>query len=268
MDVTPAGWTFYITPLIYGWQALWLGYGLTTICRRVEGGAFYTSLPTQPPILYVVFSFSMACNVSWLLIWDRKYMEVALVFVNLMTCTLYICLVVSVRRLNEFGEVMCRLKLQKEIWVIRLLVQNGLATFATWGSVAAIYNFAVVLISNTGVNVDAGVGSTVSLTVFTLEIGAWWIMDNFVLEKYLRYLITPYLIILFSLVGIIEKNWDPSATNCIYTVTLALLVAVLFIIKVIMSFYRHRKRPLFSPEQKYRRPVVAFEVRNLLETAH
>ena len=147
LDLTPAEWTFFISGLIYAWQLVWLAYGVSTICRRVPGGRgyIYTYFPVLPPILYVVFAFSLACNISWLLIWDREYMEIALVFVDLMSCTLYICLVVSLRRLNDYGAEMMAVGMRREIWMIRVFVQNGLGLFASWGSVAAMFNFAVVL---------------------------------------------------------------------------------------------------------------------------
>ena len=261
--MTPADWTFYMTALIYFWQSVWITYGVFTICRKTEYGYMYIAFPVLPPILYVVFSFALACNISWLLIWDREYMEVALVFINLMTCNLYICLVVSLRRLNEFGLLMVRQKLTRDIWFMRILVHNGLAMFATWGTVAAMFNFAVVLTYRTGA--EAEVGSTVSLAIFTLEIIAWWIFDNFVFEKLLRYLFTPYIVILVSIAGILSKNWNPQAPNCLFTMALFGLVALLSIIKTVLSLYRHFKHPLFSTKPKYRRPMVSFEVRSLLE---
>ena len=264
MEVTPDEWTFYMAALIYLWQATWLCYGCFTVCRKVgDMGPMYVLFPVLPPILYVVFSFALACNISWLLIWDREYMEVALVFINLMSCTLYICLVVSLRRMNEFGTLMLRHKLGREIWLIRIFVQNGLAMFASWGTVAAMFNFAVVLTYRTGAKEE--VGSTVSLTIFTLEIFAWWVFDNFVFEKLLRYLITPYIVILISIVGIITKNFNPNSTNSIFTVSLLVITAVLTVIKLVLLVYRHYKQPIFQSKPKYRRPMVSFEVRSLLE---
>ena len=133
MDVTSADWTFYLFAFIYVWQLAWLTYGDGTVCRRVPGslGLMYTHFPVLPPILYAVFAFALACNVSWLPIWDREYMEIALVFVDLMSCTLYIYS-------SSTG-------MRREILMIRIFVQNGLGLFATWGSVAAMFNFAVVL---------------------------------------------------------------------------------------------------------------------------
>ncbi len=57
-------------------QAAWLSYGVSLICRRTPDGPIYVLFPILPPILYVVYSFALACNVAWLLIWDKQYMEV------------------------------------------------------------------------------------------------------------------------------------------------------------------------------------------------
>lgn len=267
LDVTPADWTILLTPLIYIAQGVWLLYGVILSCRQTEEGPMYALYPVMPPIMYVVFSFSLACNVAWLLIWDKQYMEVALVFINLMTCTLYICLVVSVRRLNEYGSMMMRAKLERDIWIIRLFVQNGLAMYACWGSVAAVFNFAIVLTYRTGLTAKRQeVGSTVSLIIFTLEILSWFILDNFVFERLLRYLISPYVVIVTSLVGIITKNFEPAKRNSIYCAALLGLAILLTCIKLVLSTWRHYKHPIFvSKSKKYRRPTVSFEVSQLLD---
>lgn len=263
MDVTPAEWTFYQAALIYFWQSLWLTYGMFSVCRRNGNGFFYTMFPVLPPILYVVFSFSLACNISWLLIWDKEYMEVALVFVNLMSCTLYICLIVSLRRLNEFGAILYSNDLKREIWINRILVQNGLAMFAVWGTVAAMFNFAIVLTYRTGAEQE--VSSTVSLSIFIIEILVWWIFDNFVFERYLRYLFTPYFVLIVSIAGIIAKNWDPEKMNAIFTLLVFATVIFLTIIKIILVCWRHKHRPLFVEDISYSRPSRSFEVRGLLD---
>jgi hypothetical protein len=247
MDVTPASETFYMTGFIYVWQCVWLGYGASSICRTVQGCPLYTTFPVLPPILYVVFSFSLACNISWLLIWDREYMEVALVFINLMTCTLYICLVVSLRRLNECGYHMARNHMTREIWLIRVFVHNGIAMFASWGTVASIFNFAVVLTYRTGAKKT--VGSIVSLTIFTMELLAWWVFDICIFDRLFRYLYSPYLVVLISLSGILVKNWDASSSSAIYTASLLALTALLTLTKTVVMVYRHKKYPIFPTKQ-------------------
>jgi hypothetical protein len=230
-------------------------------------GYVYVAYPVLPPILYVVFAFSLACNVSWLLIWDREYMEVALVFVNLMCCTLFICLIVSLRRLNEFGYVMVAHGLSREIWYVRILVQNGLGMFAVWSMVASMFNFGVVLTYRTGAKQE--VASTVSLSIFTLEILIWWLCDNIVFEKHLRYLFTPYIIILISIAGIISKNYQHGDynTNTVYTVFLFGLVAVLTVIKVVIVTWRHKNQPLFTSTSDFKKSHSGYEVRGLLDNS-
>ena len=250
-----------MTTVIYMWQVVWLLYGLTTFCRRVNGRYFYSVFPVLPPILYIVFSFSLACYISWLLIWDREYMEVALVFINLMACTLFICLVVTLRSLHEFGDEMFRQQLTKEIWFIRIFVQNGLALFASLGAVAALFNFTVVMTYCTGAN--QSVGSIVSLTFFTMEIVAWWICDNFVFDKLLRYIVTPYLVFLMSLLGIIQENWDPISSSSLYTASLLSFTALLTFIKLILIIYREKSKPIFNHKPQSYRPQLGFEMGGL-----
>jgi hypothetical protein len=266
LDITPADWSFYQSAVIYFWQSLWLTYGVFNICRRSDMGYIYVAYPVLPPILYVVFAFSLACNISWLLIWDREYMEVALVFVNLMSCTLFICLVVSLRRVHEFGYVMVSHGLSRELWYIRILVHNGLAMFAIWSTVAGMFNFGVVLTYRTGAKQE--VASTVSLSIFTLEILAWWLFDNIVFEKHLRYLFTPYVVLLISIAGIISKNYQAGDhnTNTVYTVILFVLVAILTIVKVVLVTWRHKHQPLFTHGADFRRNNVGYEVRGLLDS--
>lgn len=178
----------------------------------------------------------------------------ALLFVNLMSCTLYVCLVVSLRRLDQFCRLLASSSavaasaaesdFRRDIWVVRLVVQNGLAMFAMWGTVASMFNFAVVLTYRTGAR--QSVSSSVALSIFTLEIITWWIFDNFIFEKYFRYLITPYVVLILSIAGITSKNWDPSNGNAVYTLVLFCLVVVLTVSKIALLVWRHRNRPLYG----------------------
>ena len=189
-------------------------------------------------------------------------LEVALVFVNLMCCTLFICLVISLRRLHEFGYLLASHGLMREIWLMRILVQNGMAMFAIWSMVASMFNFGVVLTYRTGARQD--VASTVSLSIFTMEILAWWLFDNVIYERHFRYLFTPYAVLLISIAGIISKNFEAGDhnTNTIYTMILFGLVAILTVVKIVLVSWRHRTQPLYSQTEVKR----GYEVTSLLES--
>lgn len=199
-------------------------------------------------------------------------------FVNLMSCTLYVCLIVSLRHLHQFcrqssvasssiysTSVVSTLAsgtsssaaaavgadeddddddFRKDVWLVRFLVQNGLAMFAMWGTVASMFNFAVVLTYRTGAR--QSVSSSVALSIFTLEIVTWWVFDNFVFEKYFRFLLTPYLVLVLSIAGIASKNWDPTNANAVYTLVLFCVVVALTVAKVALLVWRQRHRPLFG----------------------
>jgi hypothetical protein len=173
-----------------------------------------------------------------------------LLFVNLMSCTLYVCLIVSLRRLHQFWHSNSPLAVEvsRDIWIVRLLVQNGLAMFAMWGTVASMFNFAVVLTYRTGARQD--ISSTVALSIFTVEILAWWILDNFIFERYMRYLVTPYVVLLLSISGILSKNWDPQTANAVYTMVLFLLVIILTAAKLTLLVWRHKYRPLVLDQEE------------------
>jgi hypothetical protein len=199
------------------------------------------------------------------------------VFVNLMSFTLYICLIVSMRRLHDYviatsvelppllGQPSrCGLhdavietavdndvvsvpasycitdEHRRDIWIVRLLVQNGLAMFAVWGTVASMFNFAVVLTYRTGARQD--VSSTVSLSIFAVEIVAWWTFENFVFEQQMRYLATPYVVLLTSISGILWKNHRLNTSNEILVLVLLLLVVALAVSKVALFVWRRRRR--------------------------
>lgn len=264
LDVTPADWTFYVNGLIYFWQGLWLTYAFTLFLRKINGVYIYIKYPFLPPIVFIVFSFALICNVSWLLIWDKQYMEVALVFINLMSCTLYICLISILRRLHSFGLEMAKDQLHLDIWLVRLLVCNGIAMFAAWSSVASMFNFAVVLTYSTITESKLEVGSTVAIAIFALEIICWWIFENFMFEKLLRYLYTPYIVLIYSMIGIMHRNWNPNSINCQLIISLFAAVIFLATSKTIISIYRHNKYPQYVFRTTVKTPNQWYEIRHLL----
>ncbi len=101
-----------------------------------------------------------------------------------------------------------------------------------------------------------------------MEIVAWWVFDNFVFERLLRYMFTPYAVVLFSLAGIVGGTHDFYTPNSIYVVSLFALTVVLSVVKLVLVVYRHTKYPLFTPKPAF--PIMlpepgSIEVHGLLE---
>ncbi|KAL4229510.1 hypothetical protein ACF0H5_012550 [Mactra antiquata] len=245
IPITPAGWTFgLIWGIIYVLQAIWYIYALTTICRKDNEGRYLYTLPFLPPVFYVVFLLNNIFVVAWLIVWDREYINWALGVIIFTPFTLYICLVFSYRGLYNSIETLQRGGAGKEVWFNRILVQNGMSFFATWVSIASLLNFAIVLSYTWSRSTE--LSSTVALGLLSVEIIVWFTLDVFFLDKYTRYTVTPYIVVVVALIGSINKNFDLDIRerNSIFTAVLLGVAGLLLLMKLIVIVVRHRKYPI------------------------
>ncbi|KAJ7409758.1 hypothetical protein WISP_112679 [Willisornis vidua] len=176
-DFTPAGWTFLIWNVIYAWQLAWLLYALSGICRR--------------------------------------YLLPALVFLAVLTLTTCASLFISHRALSTHSSWFVKGH-KAELWLIRILVQNGLALYGAWTTIATLLNFAIVLIYQW--NVSHEKATTASLSILALSLVVWFYLENFFLDKYVRYNLTIYPVVITALIGSACKNnsFSSPMTNNIF----------------------------------------------------
>jgi len=245
IEITPAGWTFSIWGFIYVWQIIWLIYAIVNIFRRNSlGERIYLSPEMEPPVFYFFYVLNMGCNLAWIFLFDRRLVGWSLLPIALLPFSLYICIAISLINLVKNGHYMMKIGMNKDIWLSRFFVQNGLAFYATWVTIATLLNFSIMLSYRAGV--DQSTSSTVSLCILAVEIVAWFILDVFVIEKYTRYLFSPYIVVNFALAGSLAKNFTPDNANSILSLCLLAVGMGATVVKVIMLFYRHKTRPLFS----------------------
>ncbi|XP_041046057.1 uncharacterized protein si:ch211-161h7.5 isoform X1 [Carcharodon carcharias] len=239
-EITPAGWTFSIWGVIYIWQAVWLVYVCSGLCRR-------NALTWMPSVLscqfYIVWIINNLLNIGWIFLWDREYIIPALIFLALIAFTSYVVLYLSYRALHTQRPWMQ--KYQKvDLWLVRILVQNGLTVYATWTTIATLINFAVVLTYSGGITVVTS--GTVSLSILAFEVVLWFNLENLLFDKYVRYTLTVYPVIIVALSGSLDKNYNsisPTRNNIYIAVLLAAACAA-FAARVVIVTWRHFKRPL------------------------
>ncbi|XP_054033245.1 uncharacterized protein LOC128899082 isoform X1 [Dryobates pubescens] len=214
-DFTPAGWTFLIWNVIYAWQLAWLLYALSGICRRNELGCVYVKPALLPIPFYVVWILNNGFNVGWLFLWDQEYLLPALVFLAALTFTTCASLFSSHQALSIHSAWFMKGH-RAELWLIRILVQNGLALYATWTTIATLLNFAVVLIYKWDVPNETA--TTASLSILTLGLVIWFYVENIFLDNYVRYNLTIYPVVITALTGSACKNFSFSSptTNGIF----------------------------------------------------
>lgn len=230
LEITPAGWAFSIWGLIYTWQLLWIIYSLSLLCRK--------NVPeVLSPLFFLFYMLANVCNVSWIVLFSWEKIQIcAFVLFATLFC-LCATLAVSYWRMNKLHTD----KFPKfDFWAIQILVNNGIALYATWCTVASLLNLAMAISYFHGVKQD--VASTISLSILSVEIFVWFILENTVLERFLRYTVTIYPVLIWALSASIAKNFDPAKRNSIFTVVLLSAACALFFARIMHMIWRAKTR--------------------------
>jgi len=230
--------------LIYFWNFVWFVYALTTICRRVGDNYIYQT-DIIPPFFYVMFIVNNIVVVAWLFLWDRQWLNWALLDIAFTPVTLYICLILSFRGVYNNIAKFEQNGATKDIWFSRIFIQNGMAFFATWVSIATLLNFAIVLTYYWGLD-DMQISSSIALGILGFELIAWFLLDHLLLDKFVRYTLTPYIVVTLALGGSFAKNFDLDTNNrnSIMIACLLALAGVLLLAKLVLMFVWAGRNPI------------------------
>ncbi|KAL6104718.1 uncharacterized protein ACO6RY_14381 [Pungitius sinensis] len=238
-DITPAGWTFSIWGVIYTWLTLMVIY-LTSYVFR---GSWAQCL--LPYTFYLCWLSNMVMNIVWLLLWDRESMLAALVVLILMTISNYIALFFCCFATDYYG-LWLQTYHRKDLYCLRILVQNGLALYTTWISIASLINFSLVLHLW---GVARSTAATASLCILFAEVVGWFLLENWVLDRWVRNILTVYPVVIVALVGNVFKHFNPAdpTPNSVFVVVLLVLACVLLVFRLCTVIWRNEMRPLHSP---------------------
>ncbi|KAL7373595.1 hypothetical protein ABVT39_010261 [Epinephelus coioides] len=249
-EITPAGWTFTIWSIIYIFLALVLVYVLSGIFRKNAYGYVYCSPPILPRAFFAAWCLNLASNTAWLFLWDRKLMLIALVFLILIALTNYTMIIFSCHGLHSYGAWLNKYH-KVDLWLHRVLVQNGVMIYTTWTTIATLINLTIVLTYN--VEMSPTDAATISYSLLAVVLLMWFVLENFVLDKHVRYILVIYPVVIWALSGNLDKNFDAESPNRngIFIAVLLASACALFIIRIVLVVWRHIKQPLYadaSPE--------------------
>ncbi|XP_075934802.1 uncharacterized protein LOC142934211 [Anarhichas minor] len=238
-DITPAGWTFSIWGVIYTWLSLMVIYITTYVFR----GSWAQCL--MPYTLYLCWLSNLVMNIIWLLLWDRESMLAALVVLILMTIANYTALFFCCSATDYYG-LWLQTYHRKDLYCLRILVQNGLALYTTWTSIASLINFSLVLHLW---GVARSTAATASLCILFAEVVAWFLLENWVLDRWVRNILTVYPVVIVALVGNVFRHFNPAdpTPNSVFMVALLVLACVLLVSRLCTVIWRNSRRPLHSP---------------------
>ena len=229
IEITPAGWAFSIWGLIYAWQTAWIIYSLTLLCRVGSQGLI-------SPVLLLVYAVSSVVNIGWLILWSRELIQSSSILLFVISFLLYGTLAISYATMNIEAKAVSK----RDFILIQVLVNNGIALYTTWTTIASLINLTMAITYENGVAQD--VASTIALIILAVEIIVWFTLENTILDKFVRYTLTIYPVVIWALSASINKNWDPAKRNSIISVILLAVACTLLVVRIAIVVWRQMKQ--------------------------
>ena len=217
-------------------------YAWTFVCR-----------PKTPRTIFVgvYFAFPLVCilNVSWIFLWGYLYITAASVILILFQFVFYptiAMLAVYLYKVQSEAKVY-------DLWITRLLVLNGLLFYTTWTTIASMINLAIALQYKADVTPSTA-ACAVSLPLLTAAVITYFILENTVFDRFLRYSFAVYPVIIWALSAVLAANWGrkgASGAN-IFTLVLLILTVVLALTRIVLFILFTFFRPI-KPNCKHAR---------------
>jgi len=213
--IGPAGFTFSIWPLIYTWLAATLGVLVVTIFLTNDMGRIYQNPEFASPLLMLVMTVNFILNFTWLFVWDREFLVLGALVISLQTATGIAVIALMARNIYNNKEELSEGQpkfLGLGVWHLAYwLMMNGFGVYTTWVTIAFILNLDISLIYAVGFGETGSSLACLSLVVVLLSV--YFVLENTVLDKYIRFLLTPYAVLIWGSYGIRSTYADPDSTK-------------------------------------------------------
>ena len=237
VEILPAGWTFSIWILIYPWQGLWILYSWTFVFRR-------SAISSVSKLVHGVFIVSCAFNIAWLYLFGNEQFTGSFVMLLVLEFTLDAMLGVASYTAYHQAPELIENGQKRDVVLTQVLLNNGIGVYETWVTIAAQVNFAVVL--QYDYDVSPSTSAIVALSIILLEMGTWVIAEITFLDRYIRYILIVYPVVIWALGGIIADNYEEGETSSILSLVAICIAGCLLIARVALVIVYHLKRPLYK----------------------
>ncbi|XP_066299090.1 uncharacterized protein [Branchiostoma lanceolatum] len=250
-EIGPAGWVFQIWQVIRAWSFLWIIYVTVCICRKTSRGYFYVTPELFPTSFYVAWSAQNLMIMAWVYLNDSLQRVGAVMLLALSALSLFYMLYISYRRVDQNGPWLTK-NAPADLWLIRALVHNGVAINATWVTIATLLSFDTTLTYEGNYSNEAV--STGMLALLTAIILVWFVLENFVFDRYCRYTLVPYVVVVVALSAIIDKfirfTGSLEKTNAFFSCILISVSSLALVARFSLVIWRHVKQPLYVSNVK------------------
>jgi len=79
----------------------------------------------------------------------------------------------------------------------------------------------------------------IGLSIISVVLVVYFILDIYVYEKYLRFTFSPYVQLTIALAGLLSNNWNPNEPAAIFQLVLLIIgPGIMFLAKIIATIFR------------------------------
>jgi len=258
--ITPAGWAFIIWTLIFLWLALGQVFFIISFFIKNDGKRIvHESASTT---FLIVVSINFLLNTSWIFITDRACDEVWLLGAGY--AVLFLIVVTNIIACLILAENISRSKSSMVYKIINRIILNGYCLYTTWTVIASLINGlqAVLYIAGSELDLDyydfveywSNYGAYAALGFLVAAHVTYFIFENFVFEKSLRWVLTPYLVVIWASSAVYDKRHEDIEVDDTvivselpkgivdFTLAIIIIACITFVVRVALVAYRSLKK--------------------------
>jgi len=250
LNTTPAGWTFIIWSIIYIFMALAFIFFIITIFKQNHNGYIYLNPVVVSPAYCAVYGINFLLNIGWLFLWDREELGAASSDLFAIFITNVISLALLINNIEQ-GDHLLKKEQPTIYWTYIILAFNGQGLYCTWTFFASLINFSLCLVYVNG-DVTLKQAADVNLWLVLIIVLGWAVMDMIYLDRFTRFLITPYMVVVWALGGVLSEqsnNGNIDQPTKDFTLALMVISSCLLLTKIVTTIFRKLKQPYIKQNQ-------------------
>ena len=241
---------------------IWILSGIPLIFQKTSKGRYlYTEVTLLPCIIHLFMMLAAVSIFGWVLLWNKyDKMRYALTCVGGASLFSYVALLASMLACRTAEPWLALHEKTGVLVLIGLLVQNGLAAFATMSSIMTNFHLSIIL--NLEAKISPTVTCYVSFGMLLCFIGVYFIIDTCLSDRHSQCVFTPYVLVSLAYVGAYFKitNQPKGEKKDEYDLLWILSLvgggaaALMLLVKIVVSIMRANKRRIqdrrFAEEER------------------
>ena len=241
LTIAPAEFVYALWPFLYLCEMIWIMFAWTFVCRQSKQRTIFFAV-------YPVYWFVCLLNIAWAVSWSSLFPELGLAFGALQSTTLILCIAMISVRLYFISDDL-KYVMSTTLWFTRIVVLNIFAAYTAWSLVLTLFNLGSVLQYTAQLHQDTT--STIVLSLLGSITVTYFLLECTILDWFLRNVVVVYLVVGWSLVGVVVANWSGERDrNELFSLVLASVCGALTILRMFLLILFKFVRPLREYEKE------------------